>query len=613
MLGQRMILERFGKSLRLVKFTWSMLIAPWPPFAVFLAATAVLGALVPIVTVRVTTELIDSLGTRVIETGIGWDTLWADLYPLTPMLALFVGVRVLSDFIYGDSVQQYLAAQLTERVKIRFDEMFYRKASSLRLDRFDTTEYHNLQQRAMYSMSENKVAAVLPAVQQQVSAILGIITILWMLGTAHWAIPLVLGGGGIVLIRRQMKEAGKEINIRYEQTPLQRRLEYWRDLLTERRPAAEVRLFQLGGHIVQSWRRLSDEVLKEIGTARFRAVVGSIPTTLLNIMVFGTVVWFLIYTASKGNLTSGALVALLLISQQYMTRINGLGTGIKNVQSFFSELAYVPRFLETEGDERPDEGESPPVVLREGIRFESVSFTYPGNVESALSDIDLFIRPGERIALVGENGAGKTTLAKLLLGLYTPTSGRITVDGTDLCDIAPREWRRKVGAAFQDYVKYLFTVRENIGFGDIDKIDNIESIKKASLLSSSSGLLDELPNGLETKLGKEFAGGEELSQGQWQKLAMARVYMRDSDILVLDEPTSALDAIAEREVYQNFLTLSAGKLVLLISHRLGSARLVDRVVFLQQGNIIEEGTHDELVKRGGPYSELYRMQAEWYR
>ena len=239
-------------------------------------------------------------------------------------------------------------------------------------------------------------------------------------------------------------------------------------------------------------------------------------------------------------------------------------------------------------------------------------FRYPGSGADALSRVDLHLRPGETLALVGENGAGKTTLTKLLLGLYQPTHGRITVDGVALGEIDPSSWRRSVAAVLQDYVKYSLTVRENIGFGRLEKLPDTEALESAARRSSAAAIVDGLPGGYGTLMGKEFEGGYDLSEGQWQKLALARLHLRDAEILVLDEPASALDALAERDLYNQFLLLSEGKTVVLVSHRLGSARLANRVVFLERGHVVQEGTHDELMVAGGPYSELYQMQAEWY-
>ncbi len=248
------------------------------------------------------------------------------------------------------------------------------------------------------------------------------------------------------------------------------------------------------------------------------------------------------------------------------------------------------------------------------VHFEGVSFTYPGGDSAVLDRVDLSLRPGERVALVGRNGAGKSTFAKLLLGLYQPTSGSIIVDGQMLAEIELSEWRRNVASVFQDYMRFELTVRENVGFGDLRRIDEPAHVEAATAMAGAGDFVATLPNRYETVLGRAFdENGQDVSAGQWQRLASARAYFRDASVLVLDEPTAALDAKAEVEVYRRFRDMSQGKSVLLISHRLGSARLADRIVFLEGGRITEEGTHDELMSRGGQYSRLYSVQAEWYR
>jgi ATP-binding cassette subfamily B protein len=248
------------------------------------------------------------------------------------------------------------------------------------------------------------------------------------------------------------------------------------------------------------------------------------------------------------------------------------------------------------------------------IQFEAVSFRYPGAARNVLDQLSFTLRPGERIALVGENGAGKTTLAKLLLGLYRPTSGRISIGGVDIAELDQGWWRTHAVAVFQDYVRYAVTARENIGFGDLARLSDSAAIQRAAQRSGADAVVAALPHGYETILGKAFdAAGSDLSGGQWQKLAIARAYLRDAAVLVLDEPTAALDARAEVEVYRQFRDVAQGRSVLLISHRLGSARLADRILVLAGGQISESGTHAELLARGGHYAILYRTQAAWYQ
>ena len=230
----------------------------------------------------------------------------------------------------------------------------------------------------------------------------------------------------------------------------------------------------------------------------------------------------------------------------------------------------------------------------------------------AIRQAEFHLLPGEVHALVGENGAGKSTLIKLLLGLYQPTTGRILVDGVDLSEMTIQEWRDQLAVVFQDFARYSFTVQENIGFGDLQHLDDMAAIQAAAEKSEVAEAIEALPSRYDTMLGKEFAGGQELSQGQWQKLAIARAYLRDAPIVVLDEPTAALDPLAEVEVYRQFQEMSQGKTLLLISHRLGSARLADRILVMHHGQIVEDGTHKQLMARETLYHHLFSTQSHWY-
>jgi ATP-binding cassette subfamily B protein len=251
--------------------------------------------------------------------------------------------------------------------------------------------------------------------------------------------------------------------------------------------------------------------------------------------------------------------------------------------------------------------------LRGGIEFRDVGFRYPDSEEWALRGVNLIIRPGEKIALVGHNGAGKTTLIKLLSRLYDPTEGSILIDDIDIRDLDPLELQQRIGVIFQDFVRYHLPVRENIGFGQIDAMDDVERIAAAARKSGAQAVVEELPEGYETMLGRWFHDGHELSLGQWQKVALARAFMRDAEILVLDEPTASVDARAEYEIFQNFKALTEGKMAILISHRFSTVRMADRIAVIQEGRIAELGTHDELLSRAGTYAELFSMQAEGYR
>ncbi len=604
--------DRVGKYISLLRFGWQTVIAPWPPFAVFLAITGFIGGITPPVMVATISSLIDAATVAVASEGPS-DTSALDavrtVYPWA--LALF-GLRIISWIAYSDTVQNYLAVQLRERVMERFDRLMLSKAYSVPLDRFETVEFYDVMARAHRSMHAWNVTNQLPHMQRLVSTLLGGVGVLWVLGAVHLVIPFLLLVGSVVVIWRHMRSEQEYVNVRQSQAPLWRRQYYWRNLLTERKGASEVRVFGLGDHLVKSWRAVTDQLIVELSKLRRGEIPRALPSEAINVVLVGIVMGSLIVAGSNGALDVAAFVALFYVTNQYVTHLNDMGWRLRDLRQFFVELGYAEEYLEIE-EESLERGETSPGRLLDGIRFESVSFTYPGSDTPALDAVDFEIRAGESIALVGENGAGKTTLTKLLLGLYRPTSGRITVDGTDLQDMDLTSWRNRIGAAFQDYMKYALSARENIGLGDLSKVDDNEAIERAARLSSAQAVIDDLNSGFDTMLGKEFAGGQEISEGQWQKLAIARVYLRNADILVLDEPASALDALAELEVYRRFLELSEGKTVLLISHRLGSARLADRIVFLRRGVIVEQGTHEELIASGGPYAELYEMQAEWYR
>ena len=254
-----------------------------------------------------------------------------------------------------------------------------------------------------------------------------------------------------------------------------------------------------------------------------------------------------------------------------------------------------------------------PRPIRQGFEFRNVGFAYPGSSRMVVQNINFSLHPAEKIALIGENGAGKTTLVKLLARLYDPTEGSILLDGIDLREYGVEDLRREIGVIFQDYMRYDMFVRENIGFGKIESLDEQSRIEIAAGKSLAQGVIDRLPNGYDQMVGRRFEGGVDLSGGEWQKFALARAYMRDAQLLILDEPTATLDARAEYEVFQRFAELTRGRMAVLISHRFSTVRMADRILVLADGAIMEQGTHEQLVSLGGRYAELFELQAAGYR
>ena len=598
----------------LAVFAYRTFIAPWPPFTIFMAASAIVAAVTPTVIVRATSGLIDAI-TRTVGPGPDEAPVMDLLGPVLPWLALLLAARAAEGLLQLDPLHRFLGQRLGLRSMARLEDVLYEKAMSLRLEWFEYPRYYDGLQRVMEPrgpMNEMEQSWQLLQAQNVLVTVFQAAGILVALSAVHWSVPLAMLTVSALLLLSHGIQVKRYVNVNRSQTTARRRQEYWRKLLTERSPAPEVRLFGLANHLIGSWRSTTDAMLREKTALRVKNLSLIIPASLATVALFGIVLFSLVWAANAGAVTAGAVVAYVYITWTYIGRVSDLHWRIRSLQEFAVKLSYLPEFLALGQTDRQG-GEPAPAVLREGVALRNISFTYPGGTAPVLSRIDLEIRPGETVALVGENGAGKTTLTKILLGLYQPTGGAVTVDGVDLGEIDLASWRSRSGAVFQDYMTYAFTARENIGMGRIGELANTGAIRDAAVRSGAHTAIEALPQGYETLLGREFEDGRDLSKGQWQSLAIARLYLSDAELLVLDEPTSALDALAEVEVYRQFLDLSSDKSVLLISHRLGSARLADRVVFLSDGEIVEQGTHDELVQAGGAYSELFAMQAEWYR
>jgi ABC-type multidrug transport system fused ATPase/permease subunit len=423
---------------------------------------------------------------------------------------------------------------------------------------------------------------------------------------------------GTRLVRRQDQ-------VTYASSPLKRELSYWGGLLSSREAAPELRLFGLAEPLLARRRQVFDRYLAAMHAVRRQMAWQTLAGQALQEVVGWASIPVLLLLALQGAVSIGSLVGLLYGLSRFQAVTESIASGTAYLVFYWGFLGHLQDFLALAPEPFRGHGIAPPRPLRQGVLFHDVGFTYPGSDRPALVGITLALRPQERVALVGENGAGKTTLVRLLLGLYRPTHGTISVDGVALAEIDPDAWRREATAVFQDHMRYPTTVGENIAYGDVallgdgvptDGAGSLEPahprIAAAAAQSGADTFITGLPGGYATPLGKEFEGAVELSTGQWQRLAIARAYLRDAQIVVLDEPTAALDPRAEVEVYRQFSRAATGKCAVLISHRLGSARLADRIVVLSEGRIVEEGDHSTLLRQDGEYARMYRLQASWY-
>lgn len=402
-------------------------------------------------------------------------------------------------------------------------------------------------------------------------------------------------------------------SLAYSLTPLRRELDYLRDLTTKAEGAKELKVFGLAGFLSKRFQSINEEVIQRNTTlAKRRFHVGSIFSLIAALGYYGSYA-FLISKALDGTLTIGTLTFLA-------GALTGSSGQIQLVFSTFTVIADQALFL-TDLFEflgaKPRIRTRPNAIrlcrpIREGFEFVNVSFAYPGSDRLVLNNINLKIGAKERIALVGSNGEGKTTLVKLMSRLYEPTSGEILLDGVDIREYDLESLHQQIGVIFQDFARYDFTARENIAVGRIEQADDESLIEQIAKDSGVSKLIQKFPDGFDQMLGRRFQDGVDLSGGEWQKFALARAYMRDAQILILDEPTAALDAIAEHDVFTRFTELAKGRMTILISHRLSTIRMADRIVVLHDGRVHEQGTHQELMKGGRRYANMFGLQASGY-
>ena len=511
----------------------------------------------------------------------------------------------------ANAVQRLASDRHRERALLIIEEGCYRHVQSVPLERLEDAGHYDRLQRARRGMS-HRFEATTNFFWWSVRDGVVLASLLIYLARVHWLLPLVLALGTTPGLLFRTRFYYLNYTLAREQVPDERRRSAINGLLLGRAAAAEIRLFALGDWLITAsqrlWARLRGERLR-LGAREARALVAG---DGMNAVTYLAAIVVAVLVLPPGVAAIGLYAALFVAIESFQARYAELAN---SVSSLYDTLRHVRDYFDfvDEPREDPEAGEHLPGPVAREIVFKDVSFTYPGADRPAVSELNLTIRPGERIALVGENGAGKTTLVKLLMGLYRPTSGRILVDGTDLCELAPADWQRRFGTVFQHYLRLQATVRENVALGAIAGSSGDLALAAAVARSGADEVAARLPGGLETPLGRDFHEGSELSVGQWQKLAIARAYLRDGEILVLDEPASALDAKAEAEVYRHFAQMAEARTVILISHRLGSCRLAGRIVVLRDGRLAEQGSHEELVSSGGTYAELYRMQAAWYR
>jgi ATP-binding cassette subfamily B protein len=504
--------------------------------------------------------------------------------------------------------ESLLRALLGQRV----NELILEKALTLSLADFEDSEFYDRMTRARREASQRPLSLVKRAfglVQNAVSLVMygGL-----LLHLSTWAV-VALALAAVPVFVAETRFSADAFRLFRWRAPESRKQTYLETLLAREDHAKEVKLFGLGPLFMQRYRDIFTTIFGEDRALTVRRGVWGFVLGLLSTLAFyGAYAW-IVLRAVVAAISLGDMTMYLLVFKQGQSALSAMLSAIGGMyednlylSNLYEYLAHVSVPARAGKNAGPNPGD--------GIRFDDVSFVYPGTETSALKHVSLHIPPGSKLALVGENGAGKTTLIKLLTALYEPSSGRVTLDGLDL-----REWdgealRKRVGVIFQDFIRYQLLVGENIGAGDVDGFEDEPRWKRAAEKGMADPFVQRLPEQYHTQLGKWFKGGQELSIGQWQKIALSRAFMREAaDILVLDEPTAAMDAEAEAEVFQRFRNLADNRMGIVISHRFSTVRMADQIVVLEQGAVVEQGSHEQLMAKNGRYARLFNLQAEGYR
>ncbi len=600
-------MEKMSRALGVFRYTWRAVQLVWTThrgLTVALGLLTLIAGLLPASIAVVGKQIVDAVvlaaasGSPVDrDAAITWIAVEAGL--VVALAAAQKGLEV---------CQWLLRALLGHRTNV----LILEKALELDLVHFEDPELYDKMTQARREASSRPLSLVRRSfglVQNSIALVTyGAI----LLSFSPWAV-LVLALAAIPAFVAETRYAGEAFRLFSWRTPEKRKQAYLEVVVAREDFAKEVKLMGIGPMLVQRYKDIFDTLYAEDRSLTLRrGGTGFLLGLLSTAALYGAYGWIALSTVTRA-ITLGDMTMYLLVFKQGQAGFSAILTAIGGMYEDNLYLSNLYEFLETEVPAR-EGGATEGPVPGDGIRFEGVSFVYPGSTQPAIESVDLHLPPGQKLALVGHNGSGKTTLIKLLTRLYEPTSGRITLDGLDLREWDVQTLRERIGVIFQDFVRYQLTVGENVGVGDVERIDDADLRRDAAEKGMALPFIDEMEDGFETQLGRWFKNGRELSLGQWQKVALSRAFMRtEADILVLDEPTAAMDAEAESQIFQRFRDMTADQMAILISHRFSTVRMADHIAVLDHGRLVEEGDHEALMQTGGQYAKLFTLQAEGYR
>ncbi len=596
-------------SARNVRRAFAMVWQSHPPCAMAMAGFTLVGALLPPAQAWVAKLIVDAV-VQAINQDVGAA---AGLRLVIPYLLIEFGLFVAGSLVgQGRTLAEHV---LHARLNLSINSQIIRKALSLDLSHFENAEYYDKLQNARREADWRGLQIVNGGffLIQNVITLISFTALL--VRFSPW-LALILLVATIPAFIAQSTYADLHFRVLTWRAPESRKLNYLEYLLTVNDSVKEVKLFKLGETLLGRYASLFWKFMREDQALATKRSLASLGFGLLATLTYYSSYAWIVFRAAGGLITLGDMTLYLQVIRSSQTMFESIFYGLSELYENGLFMSNLFSFLELETQMAVTAEPRPvPRQFKKGIEFHNVSFRYQGQEQGswALRQVNLTIEPGEKIALVGPNRAGKTTLIKLLTRLYDPTEGQILLDGVDLRDYDLGELRQRIGVIFQDFVRYHLMAYENIGFGQIEAVEDRPRVVAAAEKSGAHPLIAGMPEGYETQLGRWFDKGHELSGGEWQKIALGRAFMRDCELLVLDEPTASLDAENEFAVFQRFRQLAEGKMAVLISHRFSTVRMADRIYVIEEGEIAEEGTHGELLAQGGTYARLFSLQAQGYR
>ena len=564
----------------------------------------VIQGLLPLVPLYLMKLLIDSIEAAVNSGGTG------SFYHIGVLVAAMGGTALVSALV--KSVSGIVELTQSRVVTDYMQDILHRKSIEVDLAYYEDSKFYDTMHRAQ-GEAPYRPTSIVNGLIRTVQSSISLLAMIGLLLSFHWSVALVLLAAALPGVFVKLKFSKVNWLWQRKRTETERKAWYKHWLLTSVSHAKELRLFGLGEHFRAMYMNLRVILRKEVlGIAKKRAASDFVSQIAATVLIYGSLA-FIARQALAGLITIGGLVMYFQAFQRGLGFLKGLLGSLASLYEGNLFLSNLFDFLDIEPSiTDPSAPEPFPEEITQGVVLDHVNFSYSSRSEKALNDVSLVIRPGEMLALVGENGSGKTTLVKLLCRLYDPSSGTISVDGTPIQNFAVENYRGNIGVIFQDYAKYHLTAKENISLGDIANSPDDSAVHAAAKAAGADVLINSLPQGYETVLGRSFKNGKELSIGEWQKVALARAFIRDTPLVILDEPTSALDAQAEQAVFEKFRELVKAKTSVIISHRFSTVRMADRIAVMDHGSITEYGTHDELMKKNGKYRRMYTAQASAY-